>query len=169
MRFKTISIFCILTIFFAINSYAACVSPSNKTYSGFSNDALYYQNTTKTNMSQIWGRRYVVRWTFNASGSTLTIIGFQMAGGDGGNDLTINTSNSTYKATWYFDIKTCSGTVTIAPRTGANADNTSNIFYQVSSSGTIINTVYKNTPSAAFTQTNGSTTTLVGGGTYYLE
>jgi hypothetical protein len=169
MRSKTLSIFCMFATSFAVNSYAACVSPSGKTYSGGTHDVLYYQNTAKTSMSEIWGRRYAMRWTFNASGSTLTITGYVINAGDGGSDVLVNTTNSTSKATWTFNSATCSGTVTVAPRTGANATNTSYVFYQVSSSGTIISTINKNTPSASFTQTTGSTTTLVGGGTLYLE
>ncbi len=170
MPLKKLSIISIFTLLGSVSAYATCTSsPSGKTYSGSMSDVLYYETTDKKSMSQIWGRRWAVRMTFNATGSTVTITGYAIAGGDGGSAISINTTTTTYKATWTFDSTTCSGTIAVAPRTGATTNNTYNVFYQLASSGAVINTVNKNTPSSIFTQTTGSTTTIVGGGTLWQE
>jgi hypothetical protein len=169
MRLKALPFLFALVTLSSVNSYAACSSPAGKTFSGHFDDLLFYQNTSQTSMSLIWGRRWAVRMTFNATGSTVTMTGYGMAGGDGGSELSINTTTSTYKATWTFNSATCSGTLVVGPRTSATTNNTYNIHYQVASSGTVINTVNKNTPSAVFTQPSGGTNTLVGGGTFWQE
>lgn len=172
MRLKALSLLRVLALLSPAASYAACVSPAGKSYSGHLDDVLYYQNTAQTEMNGIWGKRYVMRWTFSGTGSTtasgtITMSGYSIAGGDGGSAVSVTSSNAA--ATWTYTSATCSGTITIAPKTSASSTNTYYLHYQLASGSTIINTVNKTTPTAIYTQTSGSTTTLIGGGTLWQE
>ena len=174
MRFKTLSIFCIVATSFAVNTYAACVSPSNKTFSGLTVDKLFYVSSDYNN--EVWARNTTARWIFSNSPSTnkttvgtLVITGYQI-GSDGiSNELLV--SAKTARATWYFTPSTCRGEITIAPLTGATVANTYLMTFHVSGNGNSLSVINKNTNIPPFTQPTDpkAKLNLIGGGVLTLE
>lgn len=156
------------------STFAACTTPAGKTFAGHFNDELYYTSADGNTNLLVWGRKYAARWVFSAANSTpanqtIKMTGYAINANEGGYAVLVDaTTVSVPKATYTFSTTTCSGVVTITPKT-VIANSTYTVFFQVAGSGTIIHTVNQNTPTASFVQPLSGKTTLVGGGTLNLE
>ena len=174
MRIIKILSFLIASILLPLSSFAACTSPSNKTYSGLSVDKLFF--VSKDYNNEVWARNTTARWVFSNSPSTskttqgtLTITGYQI-GSDGiGNELVVD--SKTARATWYFSFATCRGEITVAPITKPTVANTVLLTFHVSGNGNTISVINKNTPTPPFTQPVDKNTklNLIGSGVLHLE